>query len=80
MNTEQAIENIFTYAYNMVRPKNICIFAVTRASLLKSTDPKRFLQESAKNIENLFNDCYVSLGNFHVCLLKSQRFASFVFI
>ena len=41
------------------------MFAVTRPSLLKNTDPIHFLQESAKNLT-------------YICLLKSQRLASSV--
>ena len=57
------------------------MLAVTRPSLLKSTDPKRFFRENLqKSIEYLIKNFNVSLDTTtsFIFLLKSQRFASFV--
>ena len=61
--------------------KKTCMFAVTRQSLPKSTDPKLFSQESEENYRrDLFKSFYVSLGTTTscICLLKIPRLASFV--
>ena len=51
---------------------------VTRPSLLKSTDPKLFLRESAKNYN--FKNFFVSVSTTTscICQLKSHTFASSV--
>ena len=61
--------------------QKICMFAVTRPSLLKSTNPKLFFPENLqKIIEDFLKNFNVSLGATTSCiyLLKSQRFASSV--
>ena len=66
------------------KPRNkICMFAVTRSSLLKISDPKLFFARISQKLSNIFLKTfasYVSLGTTTscVCLLKSQRFASSV--
>ena len=57
------------------------MLAVTRPSLLKSADPKRFFRENLqKSIEYLIKNFNISLDTTtsFIFLLKSQRFASFV--
>ena len=57
------------------------MFVVTRPSLLKKTDAKRFFRENGQKLtEDLCKNFYVSLGTTtsSIRLLKSQRFASSV--
>ena len=63
------------------KAKNKSMFAITRPSLLKSTDPKLFFCENLqKMIGDLSENFHVSLGTAGscICLLKSLRFAEFI--
>ena len=54
VNKKKKLKKNTQYNYNKLRPKKICGFAVTQASLPKITDQNFFSQESAKKLSKTF--------------------------
>ena len=75
VNKKKKLKKNTQYNYNKLRPKKICGFAVTQASLPKITDQNFFSQESAKNYRRPFQKflCIFSYNNFlHLSTKKSD--------